>query len=472
MAIRGQTKNIGLPPIGFKGLDVKENFTPFQIDLRNGIVTDAGNWKKRNGYGNSIDLSNSKSVNLLFDELNGVAVTDDGKLYKGVITTPVQMTGASLNGTSRPQWVWGLDSSGDRTMFVVDGGTTVKISTSGVTSQSTTAPSARFIGRVGPYTLYSGLGVTRFDWSASNNSENITTGDSGFTNVKKTGTIQYARDFRNKWIVFKDNEIEIWQNRGGTTPFVRLNESTIPIGLGASYSVVEANQILYFMDTDKKFRVINGNRADIISGPYESYLLDKIQNPGGVYGFNFEKEHSIRWFSPVDGICLKYDYQNQFWAEDNHYEHGQYERLPINSYMELDGKQYIGDYNPTGLVYEWSSDNKDDNGTPIRSLREFKVKLSERGHLSSVNRLRLMLKRGINTLTETNPRLLVRWRFDEDAEDVEWRTATVELGTDSDPYKDIFGLGLGRIIHFQFIDNDAVDYLLLGASLTVSEMGI
>lgn len=473
--IKGQVKNIGLPPIGFKDLDPKENYIPFQVDLRNGVIARSGNWEKRPGYAESVDLSNQKAVNLLIPEFNGLASTDDGVIYKDILGAITEITGTTLDGGLRPQWVWGLDSSGNRAIVIVNGGNPIKISDTGIGSLlSNTHEDYRYVGRVGPYTLYAGYDDTEFTWSAANNSENVTTGDSGVANVKKTGTIKFARDFGNLWFIFKDNEIEVWYNRGGDTPFVRLNESTIRIGLGASYSVVEANQSLYFMDSDKKFRVMNGNRADLISGPYESYIFDKIQNPDDVYGFNFEKEHAIRWFSPVDGICLKYDYESQFWSEDNHWEHGMNERLPINSYMEFDGKQYFGDYDPTGKIFNWSEDSKDDNGNLIRVLRDFRIRLTENGNMAAVNKLRFEFEQGIDSLTETSPEVLIRWTFDNQSSEPEWNTETLALNVspDFDPYAEIFALGIGRIMRIQIIETDSVKFLMTGAKLIADEKGI
>lgn len=467
--ITGQPKSIGLPPIGAKDLDPKENFVPFHIDLRNGRRTTIGNWANRPGFNSGTwSTGESQPIHLLVPEGLGYAVTGNGKVFQ-LKTTPVELTGANLSGGFRPQFKKFSDD-----IILVDGGPPVKITSDVTALLGGSPPSGKYIGRVGSYTLMAGQSDTGFAWSASNNPENWTTGDSGDANVKKDGKVMYATSYRQKWLIWKDNEIEVWHNRGGSTPFVRLNESGIPKGTSASYSVVIANQIPYWFGTDFKFYVLSGVTAQSIAEPYDGYIKDRIQNPSECYGFDFTKENVIRWFFPTDGICLKYDYLNQFLSEDNTWNHGQFERLPINSYMELNNRQYFGDFEPTGKVFEWSEDNRDDNGTEIRVLREFKVKLTESGNNAIVNRLRFMLERGVDTSSETNPHMLFRWRFDEDAEDVEWRTETISLGigTDTQPYVDLFGLGLGHIMHIQIIENDAVDFLLLGMLITTKELTI
>lgn len=459
--IQGQTKNIALPPIGTKDLDHKEIFIPFHVDLRNGKITTIGNWEKRNGYAENWDTGFDDSIDLLISVDNGYAITEDGRVYD-LTTTPTRITGQDLTGTGRPQFAKFEDD-----VIIVDGSSIVLDTLTKTTSDTGFSILPKYIGRVGAYTLYAGYDDTEFTWSAANNPTNIITGDSGSTNVKKTGKIKYATDFKNKWLVFKDNEIEIWHNRGGTTPFVRLNELTINFGLGASYSVVIAEDTLFWLDPDKNFR---SGQGQIISDNMDAYLKDKIQNIEDIYGFHYKKERIIRWFSPVDGLCIVYDYAKQLWSEDNHYEHGQFERLPHNSYMELNGKQYFGDFEPTGKVFEWSEDNKDDDGTRIRVLRQFKVKLNELGNFGTVNRVRLMMKSRTNTLTVTDPQVLLRWRFDEEAEDTEWFTETIDINTDtSQPYYNVFGLGLGRTIEFQIVETNSVDFLLTGMTMTVKD---
>ena len=67
--IKGITKNISLSPIPYKDLNPEETFVPFQIDLRNGRLTDAENRKKLGMHGNvSVEY-----IPILFDGvgLNG-----------------------------------------------------------------------------------------------------------------------------------------------------------------------------------------------------------------------------------------------------------------------------------------------------------------------------------------------------------------------------------------------------------------
>jgi hypothetical protein len=90
-------------------------------------------------------------------------------------------------------------------------------------------------------------------------------------------------------------------------------------------------------------------------------LLDALENhdqdsqPAG-------REHVIRWFEPVSGTTFVYDYVSGNWSEDNRWQHGDWARLPIQAYMESGDRAYVGDFDPTGKVYEWSDEIFDDDG--------------------------------------------------------------------------------------------------------------
>src|SRR4030042_1507363 len=188
--------------------------------------------------------------------------------------------------------------------------------------------------------------------------------------------IRNMKVFKEKVFFFKDRSIEVWYNRGGDIPFVRLNEWWIPKGCGADYSIVEANNTLHWFGNDGDFYKLNGVQPEVISKSYRAYFDDKLQNYKDLYGFDCRKEHCIRWFSPVDGLCIKYDYLMNKISENNTWQHGQWERLPWNSYMGLNNEQYFGDYDPTDKVYHWSKDYKDDNGDSVRLYRSLKITLT------------------------------------------------------------------------------------------------
>src|SRR3990167_3346189 len=408
MAIRGLIKNIIISPVALKDVDPEETFVPAHMDLRNGYLSDMKNWIKRPGFNSVIDIGVDEPIDLLVPIDNGYVVTENGKVYKEATTTPVQLTGKSLNGTNRPTWAFH-----NGICVICDGGNPVKVTTN-TARLGGNPPSGKFVDLIDSYLVISGQDNYTFKWCTAGNIESWPVAN--FNAVIKDGSpIVMNKVLNRELYFFKKNSIEIWVNIGGLQVFAR--RAIIDVvdkqraGRGISgYSVVKANNNFYFY-ADGDFVTLQGNGLQVISNYYRSEI-DKILNPDEIFGFDCRKESCVRWFAPIEGKCFKYDYANNIFSEDNMWRHGQFERLPWNSYMELNGKQYFGDYRLTGNIYEWSKDYKDDDGEPIRVYRKLRYALGD-GNLSRVNRIRFRVKRGMEGTVPTEPKMVVNWKMDK-----------------------------------------------------------
>lgn len=463
MGIKGITKNIALRPVSVKNIDKEESFVPVHTDLRNGFLTDVGNWNKRPGYAEHVDLGTAMAVELLIPEgEQGYAATSDGRIFRlGVSKTSTELTGKRLSGQSRPTWV-----NHQGTIIICDGGTPVRIFDGDSSVLPGAPPPGKYVDSLDTYVLISGHDATTFRWSTAANSGSWPAAN--FNSVLGDGEeIRFMKVFKRLVWFFKSGSIETWADIGGSQIFAR--QSVIERGCIASYSVVQANDTFYWFGDDGDFYVLDGLQPRVISKSYRREL-DKLVSPDSIYGFDYRKEHLIRWFAPQDGKCFVFDYTTNTFSEDNTWRHGQWDRLPHKSYMEINNRQYFGDYNLTGLIYEWSKDYKDDNGLPIRVFRDLSVRLSGDGTSSRVNRIRLRLKRGVAVTGETTPEMLIRWRFDHE----DWGNyESLDLGVlgDADPYIDIHSpVGIGSEMNIQLVETDAVDYLLTDVWLTIQPL--
>ena len=336
--VRGQTKNIAIGPVGYKDLDPEENFFPYHIDLRNGKLTKVGNWKKRPGYVEQWDVTDNYAVHLLIPESTGYAVNTEGQVYllAGSVGTATELTGQALAGTYRPTW-----ENHNDLIIICDGGPPVKIEAGDTALLGGSPVNARFCARISSYLLLAGHDPTEFVWSAVGNPENYTDSGTGFANIQKAGeTIRNMKALRENLFFFKDKSIEVWVYLGGATPFVRQDGAWMNKGLGADDSVVQANDTFYWYGDDGDFYVRDGGQPRVISTAYRKEL-DALADPSSMYGFDCRKESVIRWMAPTDGRCFVYDYVQGNFSEDNTWANGQFERLPINAYMELNKKQYF-----------------------------------------------------------------------------------------------------------------------------------
>lgn len=461
--------NVAITPKAYKDIDPEETFAPYQIDLRNGHLSDAGNWIKRPGYVEKWDTLIESPVSLLIPVDTGYAVTKDMNIVKLGDTISSLSIASELNIRS-----WdGIPTYDefDNSVYICSGGNKIlKINKTEAVEVNDTLIGAKYISRLSGYTIFSGHDDTEFKWSASGNPENITTGDSGFANVKKTGEkIRYQITHKEKLFFFKDESIEVWVNLGGTTPFVRQTGAWIEKGCGSSYSVVEANDTLYWWGNDGDFYVLDRGRPKVISKSFRSYL-DTLVRTDDIYGFDCRRERVIRWFAPTDGRCFVYDYVKGLFSEDNIWKGSGWGRLPFYSYMEMGDKQYFGSYNYDGKVYDWSKDFKDDNGVPIRVYRKLAFLLNNNGHNSRVNQLGFRVKRGVATDSTTTPNMFYNYRFDKGL----WRgNKDLDLGVKGDRNPWIFekNLGIGRELEIEVVETDAVDYILTHMNITSKELG-
>lgn len=464
--INGQDINIAINPRGNKDLDDEEIFVPHHLDIRNGFLSDAGHWIKRPGASELYDTATKYPINLLIDRDSGYVGNANGELFK-IESGGVTALGGARYGTERPTW----DEFGDR-KIICAGTDTVKIQNDTVTILEDIPIGVKYITRIGPHTVYAGHDDNTLLISPSLNPESVDVGAGGafVLTQQRGGKIRNIKEVGDKVFAFMDRQIEIWVNIGGATILAKQDGLTINSGTPASHSVVEANDTFYFYGDDNKFYAITGQGAKDISKSYTKDI-DEIVNPDKMYGIHYKKERLIRWFEPVQGKCYVYDYVHDVFSEDNTWDHGQFERMTHNSYMELKNRAYYGDYDPTGKVFEWSRDYKDDDGKPIRVFRQFAIKPSQRGNKVRFNRLKFRVKRGVGNHGET-PVICYRYKIDKQDWSVE---RTVDLGAKGD-YDTVIRaqgtLGTGREIEFQITVTDSVDYTLTDMLLNVRELEV
>lgn len=467
--ISGITKNVALKPLSHKDLDDKENFLPNYIDLRNGFLSNVGNWTKRSGYSQKWDVGVTKPIDLLIPESTGYAVVYDEngnkkhRVFK-LGDTILELTGQAGIGNYRPTWV-----NHNGIIIICDGYKPIKISEGLTSLLGGSPPSGKYCARINNYTVIAGQDDYTFAWCDTGLPEVWTgTNNSGSATTRRDGQkIMNIASLREKLYIFKEASTEVWIPYS-SPQFVRQDGAWINKGLGASYSLVQANDSFYWFGNDGDFYVLDGIQPRVISISLRSEL-DKLVDTSSIYGFDFRKESLIRWFAPTDGRCFVYDYVNNRWSEDNTWGLGQFNRLPIHSYMELNNKAYFGDYDPTGKIFEWSPDYKDDNGQEIRVYRKFALIPSPNGHRVRVNRIGWRLKRGVATSTETNPLFFWRYRV----EGGNWSNYVYhDMGSVGDHDSWIFEYPsiIGREFEIEIVETDAVDYLLTHMNLTVREL--
>jgi hypothetical protein len=250
---------------------------------------------------------------------------------------------------------------------------------------------------------------------------------------------------------------------GGTVVFAR--HAVIRKGTLSGHSAVPANDTFYWLGDDGRFYDLDGANPRVISEPIRR-LMEKIMTLTDCYGLDFVREHVIRWFFPSDGKCIVYDYARNRWSLDGRWTNDELRILPINSYMEHQQEALIASREPDGLVHLWDFDYESDDTVPIRVARSLQIPLTANGTRARVNRIRLRVKRGYDQFTGT---LLVRWRIDR-GKFTSWRSIDLGPVGSRDPYIDLFGVGIGRELHIEFVESEMADTLLTDLTMTVEEL--
>ena len=465
--IRGVTKNININIGANKNSPELEAIVPQSVDRRNGKMTEAGNWQRRPGYANKWSTGSSFPIELLIPDFGSYATTGNGKIF-ALGDTPIELKGALLTGPYRPTYAAFQPTPFTPEMLILcDGGAVVKVTTAPKTVAllGGSPVHARFVDTIDTRVILCGHNAIEFKWSELETAENYPA--KNFNYVLGDGErIMFFKIENRLLYFFKTKSIEVWASIGRDPWFAR--QHFIKPGCGASYSPVFANNMWHWYGNDGEFYKMTGVSPQIISIRYRSEI-DKTVNKEEMYGFHFSKERLIRWFVPAANKCFVYDYVTDIFSEDNAWINGRWMRMPIKSYMEKDGEQYIGDFNSTGKIYHWSKDHKDDNGEPIRVYRKFTVPLSADGGEARANLLRLRVERGNGTAQNMNPDALVRWSIDQS----DYLSENINLGAvgDHNPYVDISSLGIGREMTFEMIESDAVDSMVTHAYLTAESLG-
>lgn len=480
--------NVALNPLGARQLRDLETFVPAHLAIYNGVRTDAGYFKGRPGYTTKWSTGASQQVQLLIPMIRGTntvgfAVMADGTIYElHSDLTATMLTGTTLNGDYRPSWC-----QFDDTIIICDGQVVVKVGVgTTVSALGGSPPAGKFCAVVADRVVLAPPDDVLFYWSNPGTAETWPAGN--VSAVTGNGeVIKYLQVAGTDLFFFKTASIEIWSHIGGTEVFGR--RAIIPVldkfsrnrGI-ASYSVVQGDDAFYFY-ADGDFWILNGFQPQRISAAYKRDI-GNLLDVDTMYGFNFAKEHVIRWYEPVSGRCFVYDYINQVFTEDFVWARGDFQRMPVSAYAEFDGVPYIGDYDPSGKVYRWGDDLYTDDGTPIHILRRLRIPFAgiQRGRVLTgsnkcrVNRLRLRMQRGTGGSTSSTEYVLARWAFDEAAFGPYTQVPIGDDG-DADPYADVYdpngalALGVGRELKLELSQAVGTPHLLTHAQLTVKPLG-
>lgn len=474
MPIRGRKKNVAIVPVEYKDTDRFDTFVPQHFDLFNGRMSDKGSWVKRPGMGTATwDLSDAASVVALIPavarEDRVLAILSNGAAYD-LADTPTAATGTlGIAPDARPQWT---RFGANKTLILAAGKTMRYLKAPGLLADvGGSPPEAKFVDVLNSQVIASGYDNFFFSWSSPGDFEEWLTSNKEAMEIDG-GTLQRHIVLNGRILFFKDSgdfgRTEVWSPGSVGVTFAR--QAIIDHGTTAPYSVVKAGKTVYFLGKDGDFYRLVANGAQLISESHGDDIraLAKLTD---CYGFDFPTERVIRWYFPTAGKTYVYDYVKGFFSQDGRWVNGGFDRMPIASHVEIPGTNtvYVGHYNPTGKIYTWSTDNRDDDGDDIRVFRRFNVELAKGGNQARLNRVQFRVKRGQVGLS-VDPVFILGLRFDGEAVQ---QVYTFSLGAIGDvyPYVEETALGVGREVEVEMTETDAAGFLVTHMNTIVQELG-
>lgn len=299
-------------------------------------------------------------------------------------------------------------------LFMADGGRVVYTdgtNTTGYIADADCPTTVTHVAYLDGYLLVNDAGTNQ--WQYSNVNDSLTWDATDFFSA--SGDADHVRAIRvlNREIfLFGDESFEIWEN-DGTSPFVRIPGGFREWGCVAPYSIVEIDDGLVWLDNERHFRTYGGSQSQIISTPYDREI-EQFSTVSDCVGMVVEisGQRFLVFRFTAESRTLVYNIVQQDWSEWCLWSSAdaEYTRWIGQSYVRaVDWGVHLVGSRFDSIVYTFSEDNYDDDGTEIRVKRLTGSIDHEILKRKRSEEIRLRIKRGAVNLS-TTPKVVIRWR--------------------------------------------------------------
>ena len=380
--------------------------SPFAEVLENLFIDRSGSNIDRPALANVLTLESNNIVGMTYFGGVHVVVTSDRKQYAVDSNFSVSnITGTLLPGSRRP--VFANDGSnlyiaGGAAPLSWAGGNSVSALVSGSPPNCSHIIWTDGILLVNRLVQSEGYKVVQFSevddpatWTGTNIFSNV-------GNPDPTVSLKVAN--RDVYCIGSETT-EIWQNIGAVpVPFVRAymwNYGTL-----APYSAVVADNSLFFVSQYRKIVRFVDRQPVFISDPIDV----ELRSYGSVsdciaYQFSHGGTIHVLFLFPSAGRAWSIDLSNQNWTEWTDFSG----RVRINALSEGANEILCGDFEK-GKIYNLSSDNKTDAGSPFVRRRRFSYRDSGGSIKKNAIRMRVTLNRSGALQYDVDPMVELRWK--------------------------------------------------------------
>lgn len=273
--------------------------------------------------------------------------------------------------------------------------------------------------------------------------------------MRNPDVIKALKVFQRQIFLFGQVTTEIWENDG--TPFAPIAGGFLNVGIGAPYSIVESDDTLYWLDSNRHVVSYSQGVLQRISTPYDKEIGQYSSIDCLGYKIEIRGKPFILFQFLSEAKTLVLNVAEQSWSEWRRWD------STYGEYGNFEGKHYA--YSPdwglhlvgsrrSSKIYAMSPDYVSDNGDTIRLKKTT-------GHIDygtskrkRSNELRIKAKRG-QGLSGADAKLMLRWRDDNRSWSNELQISLGNLGQTETVIR-CYPRGIYRTRQYEIVVSDSV----------------
>lgn len=355
------------------------------------------------------------------------------------------------------------------TGFVVAGPSNKDVST--IANMPT---SASHIGYIDSYALMNNVGSNVFNFSNVADVSTWSASDVASAAGSEDNLVALLI-FNRRIYLFGRQSIEIWEN-DGVTPFSRVSGGFIEGGTLAPYSVVTANQSIFWLDATRRFATFSGSDVSYLQSPFDKELASlPIVTDAQGYSCLINGDTFIIWDFPAaqKTYAVKIRGDSLVWSQMGFWNGDTYMGSSVTGWTSVPEAGVTLCYDKGGsTIYALDPSSRTDaaKGIPFRFSRVT-------GHLDFGTHKRklakemlIRLKRGQGSST-TVPYAVLKWRDNGEGPWTGERHIDLGLQGNREITARLPRMGVFRTRQFELSISDSVPVNIVSAEMDLEVLG-
>tara|TARA_R110002020_G_scaffold346672_1_gene560523 strand:+ start:620 stop:2017 length:1398 start_codon:yes stop_codon:yes gene_type:complete len=168
----------------------------------------------------------------------------------------------------------------------------------------------------------------------------------------------------NDLIIFGETSTEIWNQRGGDFPFLRVANGVLEIGCIAPHSPAKVDNTVYWLANDKTIRALRGTTPELVSTAAMSKDFENYSKLDDAFGMSMTIDGRVTYVItfPTAGKTWQLSANTGLWNELESFDSAG--RWKVDGYLSVYNKNLVWDYT-TNKIGELDTDTYDEWGDAL-----------------------------------------------------------------------------------------------------------